>query len=162
MRTFVTCAFVLISVTSCLGDEGEANAPTLAPGFKVLSTKVELPPNCRPDSVRERVAGAVESFNLGRAESFADAFLEAGQLAPYDVGGRGFVGRAAIEGFVSERHNAGDGWTLAALSPPLGRVGLPREAAYGADLIVVQKGSAFRKREGAKVVIDCVSGLIRA
>jgi hypothetical protein len=163
MRTSASLlALVLLGATGCLGGDAEPTAPTLAPGFRVLSTKIELPPKCRTDVVRERVVGAVEAFNLGRADSFADAFLKTGQLSPYDVGGRGFVGPAAIEGFVSERHKAGDGWTLTDLAPPLGSVGLPREAAYGAGLIVQQESAHFRKQEGAKVVIDCASGLIRA
>jgi hypothetical protein len=83
------------------------------------------------------------------------------QLSPYDVGDRGFVGRAAIEEFASERHKAGDGWTLTDLAPPLGRVGLPREGTYGEGLIVQQESAHFRKQEGAKVVIDCATGLIQ-
>jgi hypothetical protein len=107
------------------------------------------------------MVGAVEAFNSGRADSFATSFLESGQLSPYDVGGRGFVGRDAIEGFAIARHKAGDGWTLTDLAPPLGRVGLPREGIYGAGLIVQQEAADFRKQENAKVVIDCASGLIR-
>src|SRR6266545_3393556 len=140
MRTSVSIVTLLVlGATGCLGGDSEPTAPTLAPGFRVLSTSVELPPKCRTDAVRARVVGAVEAFDFGRADSFADAFLETGQLSPYDVGGRGFVGRAAIEGFVSERHKAGDGWTLTDLGPPRGTVGLPEEAGYGAGLIVQQE-----------------------
>jgi hypothetical protein len=93
-----------------LGGDEEPTAPTLAPGFRILSTSVQLPAKCRADAVRERVVGAVEAFNLGRADSFTDAFVEpGGQLSPYGVGGRGFHGREAIEEFVSERHQARDG-----------------------------------------------------
>jgi hypothetical protein len=152
---------LLLGPIGCLGGESKPTAPTLAPGFRTLSTKIELPSNCRPGAVRARVVAALEAFNSGRADSFAASFLESGQLAPYGVGGRGFVGRDAIEGFITARHKAGDGWTLTDLAPPLGRVGLPREGAYGAGLIVQQEATDFRKQENAKVVIDCASGLIR-
>lgn len=152
-----------LGATACLSGDPKANAPTLTPEFAVRSTSIELPGECGTDAVRERVVDAVEAFNSGQAESFAASFLEGGgQLSPYDVGGSGFVGRERIAGFVTDRYRGGDGWTLTALWPPVGRVGLPREAAYGVDLIVVQKSSGFRRAEGAKVVIDCASGLIRA
>ena len=142
----------------------EPTAPALAPRFKFLwPTSLELPPKCRPDVAKARVVGAVQAFNSGHTDSFAESFIETGgQLAPYDLGGRGFVGREAIEGFASERHEAGDGWTLTDLAPPLGEIGLPRETAYGAGLIVRQEAAQFRKPGGAKIVIDCASGLIRA
>jgi hypothetical protein len=156
-------ALVSLCATACLGGNPEPTAPTRTPDFVVGSTGIGLPGRCGTDAVEERVVGTIEAFNSGQGESFAASFLETeGQLSPYDVGGRGFVGRDAIGAFVTDRHEAGDRWTLAALSPPLGRVGLPREAAYGTDLVVTQKGSGFRRRQGAKVVIDCASGLIRA
>jgi hypothetical protein len=157
----VVLALMVIAAPGCLGGSDEPTAPVLAPGFTIQSTEVELPPKCRPESVRMRMVDAVEAFNLGRGESFAASFLETGQLSPYGVGGRGFVGRAAIAGFVSKRHDQGDGWSLTDLAPPLGTAGLPREAVYGAGLIVQQQTGDFRKSENVKVVIDCVSGLIR-
>jgi hypothetical protein len=160
-RCINVLAVVSLCATACLGGNPEPTAPTLTPDFVVESTSIDLPGRCETEAVQERVVGAVEAFNSGQGGSFAASFLETeGQLSPYGVGGRGFVGREAIAAFVTERHKTGDGWTLAVLSPPLGRVGLPRETAYGVDLIVVQKGSGFRRREGAKVVIDCASGLI--
>lgn len=155
---------LVFGVTSCFGGNDEQTAPALAPGFKFLwPTTVELPPKCRPEAVKTRVVGAVEAFNAGQTDSFAESFLEiGGQLAPYDVGGLGFHSRDSIEEFASERHKAGDGWTLTDLAPPLHEIGLPREAAYGAGLIVQQEAAQFRKPGGAKIVIDCASGLIRA
>jgi hypothetical protein len=61
----------------------EPTAPALAPRFKFLwPTTVELPTKCRRDAVKARVVGAVEAFNSGRTDAFAESFLEAGQLAP--------------------------------------------------------------------------------
>lgn len=141
-------ALMSLGATACLGSDPKPTAPTLTPEFVVRSTSIDLPGQCGTDAVRARVVEAAEAFNSGQADAFAASFLKTGgQLAPYDVGGRGFVGRERISGFVTDRHRAGDGWTLTALWPPLGRVGLPREAAYGVDLIVVQKGSGFRRGE---------------
>jgi hypothetical protein len=165
MRAFASLlTLFVLGATSCFGGNSEPTAPALAPGFKFLwSTTVELPPKCRPQAVKARVVGAVEAFNSGHTDSFAESFLETGgQLAPYDVGGLGFHSREAIEEFASERHKAGDGWTLTDLAPPLHEIGLPRETAYGAGLIVQQEAAQFRKLGGAKIVIDCASGLIRA
>jgi hypothetical protein len=151
--------FLLALTPGCLGGE-DPNAPALAPDFEVRATPFDLPGKCGPEEVEPRVVDAAEAFNKGSAGSFSAAFMENGQLAPYSVGGLGFVGHEAIEEFVSERHHAGDGWTLTALDPPTGSVGLPREAAYGVDLIV--QGNGFRREEGAKIVVDCASGLIAA
>jgi hypothetical protein len=126
----------------------------------VLATPLDLPGKRAPTEVEPRVVDAVEAFEDGGARSFAAAFMEHGQLSPYGVGGRGDVGHGAIEKFVSERHEAGDGWTLTELIPPLGRLNLPRMAAYGVGVIV--QGNGFRREEGAKVVVDCASGLILA
>lgn len=67
--------------------------------------------------------------------------------------------RRAIARFIGARHAAGDVWTGTALIPPTSSNG--KQAIYGLSLEVVIKGRTFNRR-GAKVVVKCDTGRIRA
>lgn len=60
--------------------------------------------------------------------------------------------------FVSELHARGEVWIYVSLTPPTGTAGLPDTAVYGVSL-TIRKGGSTRPG-GAKVVIDCRTGLI--
>jgi hypothetical protein len=99
----------------------------------------------------------LRSFNLGDADRFARGFTSRGQFHPYtaSIHGSGFIGRPKIAAFVRKRYAAGDGWTAIALHPPANFFG--DRAIYQLVLRVVNVGEG-----GAKLVIDCRSGLLSA
>lgn len=85
------------------------------------------------------------------------------QFHPYTfrIKGSGFTDRKAIVDFITERHRAGDGWSAVKLAAPTGDVGLPDRAIYALGFRITQRG-AFIRRGGAKLVVDCRSGLLLA
>lgn len=137
------------------------NAPARSADFRLGSTTIRLPKSCRPAAVKRRVIVAVAAFNVGRADAFAHAFTKRGEFHPYSASiGAGFIGRARIARFVNDRYRAGDGWTATRLQPPRGSVGLPKWAVYGLSLRVGHQGTLLGEEVGAKLVIDCASGLL--
>jgi hypothetical protein len=140
------------------------NAQALASGFRVVPTSVKLPKQCSPDRVRTTLRSALSVFNQGLGDDFARRFAVRGQFHPYtrSVAGQGFTTRRAIARFVGTRYPAGGGWTAARLFTPQTSVGLPTRAVYGVDLRVSYQGRRVAEHEGAKVVVDCRSGLVRA
>jgi hypothetical protein len=135
-------------------------APPTTPSFSVARTPVELAARCRPRPVRQLVVAMLTAFNLGAGGVFADGFIKP-IFHPYSfrIAGSGFTDQDSIVSFVAERHQAGDGWSAIKLQPPTGEVGLPDEAIYGLDLRVSQRGALVR-RGGAKLIVDCRSGLL--
>jgi hypothetical protein len=148
-------------VLACARSGPAPNAQELAADFVLDATQVRLPERCRPSAVRARVESMLRSFNLGDGDRFARGFTPAGQFHPYTVSihGTGFIGRPKIADFVRARYAAGDGWTATALHPP--RVGLPWKAVYGVRVRVSHQTVAVAE-QGAKLVVDCRSGLLRA
>lgn len=138
------------------------NAPTLAPEFRIPSTRVPLPSRCRPTTVRRTVSRALAAFNVGLGDEFARRFVVRGQFHPYtgSIAGSGFVGRKAIARFVRGRYRAGDGWTATRLIAPRGPAGLPEGAVYGLDFRVTYQGAVFAEAVSSKLVVDCRSGLV--
>jgi hypothetical protein len=125
---------------------------------------VELSPKCRPSVVRRLLIGMLDAFNRGESLRFAEGFASEGFFQPYpgtfpDIAQEGLVGEAQIEAFVRERHEARDGWSATELSPPLGEAGVDDEAVYGMTLVLTSAGN-HAGVGGAKVVIDCRSGLV--
>lgn len=139
------------------------NARALAPGFRLGSTSLALPSKCRPAVVRRRAVSALAAFDTGLGDEFSRQFVSGGQLHPYtaSIGGRGFVGARAMRSFVRSRYKAGDGWTATALIPPVGPVGLPKEAVYVLRLRVTHQGTLVSDSAGAKLVVNCRSGKLR-
>jgi hypothetical protein len=134
-----------------------ANAPTAAPGFLIAPSPRSLPRKCAVAWVKRRVFGIVGAFDAGLGDRFLRGFARSRiSFEPYDRP----VQRRAIASFVSDRYRRGDGWTATRLSPPVGRAGLPAEAVYGVELRLSRAGAVSRT-SGAKVVVDCRSGLVR-
>jgi hypothetical protein len=141
---------------------GGPNAPARTADFRLGSTTINLPKACRPAAVNRRVSAALASFNAGRADAFAHAFTKRGEFHPYPASiAAGFVGRLRIARFANDRYRAGDGWTATRLQPPRGSVGLPKWTVYGLSLRVGHQGTLLSEQVGAKLVIDCASGLLR-
>jgi hypothetical protein len=147
-------------VLACSRSGSAPNAQEVAAAFVLDATQVRLPKRCRPPAVRARVESMLRSFNLGDGDRFARGFTPAGQFHPYtaSIHGTGFIGRPKIAGFVRARYEAGDGWTATALHPP--RSALPWKAVYGVRLRVSHQMVAVAE-QGAKLVVDCRSGLLR-
>lgn len=141
---------------------GGPNAQAVSPRFRVAPTRVDLPARCKPAAVRRSVARALSAFNLGDGEVFAKRFISGGQFHPYtrSITGLGFLGRRTITRFVRARYRAGDGWTATRLFTPQTPVGLPSRAVFGVDLRVSYQGAAVAEHVGAKLVVDCRSGLL--
>ena len=104
------------------------------------------------------MVGAFRAFDLARAPAFARSFTRGAYMQPYTASNPllNLRGRSQISAFAARRGARGDGWTAVRLLPPIGEVGLPREAIYGVTLRVTWHGGDT----GAKVVVDCRSGLI--
>jgi hypothetical protein len=133
------------------------NARALAPTFRLGRASAMLPTRCRPASVERRVSAALAAFDAGQGPRFAAQFTRAGSLRAYTsmrVPARG----RSIARFVSERYAAGDGWTALALAPP--KSGAAPSAVYGLTLQVRSPGAPVA-RAGAKLLVDCGSGLLR-
>lgn len=141
--------------------EVTAAAPPISADYALGTSPITLPPRCRPQPVEELVLGLLQAFNDGDTHAFAARFVRP-SFHPYpsQVAPSGFIDRDAIEGFVRDRHVAGDGWALRVLQPPVGRVGLPHEAIYTAEVRVVSRGREQRAGGGVKLVVDCRSGLV--
>jgi hypothetical protein len=138
------------------------NGAARAADFRLESTSIDLPKSCRPGVVKRRVSTALASFNVGRADVFAQGFATRGEFHPYTVSiGAGFVGRTRIARFVNARYRSGDGWTATRLQPPRGSVGLPKWTVYGLSLRLTYQDKLLAEQVGAKLVIDCASGLFR-
>lgn len=136
-------------------------AQEITADFRVEKAGVSLPRRCRPALVEARVRNLLRAFNLGAANAVARSFTLQAVFEPYTATpGLAVRGRAGIKAFARNRYAVGDGWTASNLQPPLGAVGVPREAVYGAGLEVRQRGS-FVAASGAKIVLDCRTGLIR-
>jgi hypothetical protein len=137
-----------------------ANAPPTTPNFVVARTDLELDAECRPNPVRQLAVAMLTAFNRGKGATFADGFAKP-LFHPYSfrIAGSGFTDKDSISQFVTERHKAGDGWSATKLWPPTGQAGLPYQAVYGLDLRISQHGKLIR-RGGAKLVIDCATGLL--
>jgi hypothetical protein len=128
----------------------------------VTPTRVTLPPKCAPERVRKSVVGALVAFNQGLGEDFGRHFVRGGQFLPYSRSIKeAFVGRRAIARFTKLRYSAGDGWTAGRLYTPQTSVGLPTKAVYGVAIRVSHQGRAVSEELGAKLVLDCNSGLLR-
>jgi len=110
------------------------------------------------------VRRALSTFNQGLGDDFAKRFVTDGQFHPYtrSIAGAGFVSRQAIARYVGTRYHAGDGWTATRLFTPQTSVGVPSKAVYGVDLRISHQGAAVAEHVGAKLVVDCGSGLLRA
>jgi hypothetical protein len=132
-------------------------AHALAPGFRVEATPLRLRGLCAPNMVKARLTALLLDFNGGDGAGFRRSFTPRSHFHPYTAS-RGPVARAAIAAFVRERYRAGDGWTATTLLPPRGSSGRSR-AVYGAALRVTRQGQLLADL-GAKVVVDCRSGLI--
>jgi hypothetical protein len=108
----------------------------------------------------------LDAFNRGDARRFAEGFVEQdGFFQPYpgtfqEIAQGGLVGDAQIERFVSQRHEARDGWSAKKLSPPTGETGTDDKAIYGMTLVLTTAG-AGNSTGGVKVIIDCRSGQVR-
>jgi hypothetical protein len=144
-------------VLACSRSGSAPNAQELAPDFRLATAPVRFPKPCRAGTVETRVASMLRAFNLGAGDRFARGFSAAGRFHPYTASssGTGFVGRAKIAGFVGARHAAGDGWTGLSLHPPAGGVSRGT-AAYLLKLRLADRVG------GAKLVVNCRSGLLRA
>jgi len=136
-------------------------APAVVPGFRVVSRNIKLPPSCSQQAVKKMVVGLLRDFDAGSSAPLASAFVASAVFAPYNgtaLAPSG-TGSRAIARFVSARHAAGDVWTGIALIPPTSSDG--KLAIYGLSLEVTLKGRLFKKR-GAKIVVKCDTGRIRA
>jgi hypothetical protein len=144
-------------VLACSRSGSAPNAQELTADFVLDGTQVPLPKGCRPSAVRARVESMLRSFNLGDGDRFARGFTPAGQFHPYtaSIHGSGFIGRAKIAGFVRARYVARDGWTGTSLHPPSGDA-LRDRAVYLLRLRIAEQAG------GAKLVVDCRSGLVHA
>jgi hypothetical protein len=138
------------------------NAAAVGPGFVVTPARIDLPPRCNAAAVERRVRSALSVFNLGFGPDFAKHFALRGQFHPYtgSIKGQGFIGRGRIAGFVRTRYRKGDGWTASRLLSPQGSVGLPKRAVYGLAFRVSYQGAVVAEQAGAKLVVDCRSGLL--
>jgi hypothetical protein len=138
------------------------NAAAVSPTFVVTPSAVELPGRCNVTSVERRVRAVLSVFNLGFGPLFAKNFVRRGQFHPYTgtIKGSGFVGRGRIADFVRTRYRKGDGWTASRLLSPQGSAGLPTRAVYGLDFRVSYQGAVVAEHAGAKLVVDCRSGLL--
>lgn len=150
-------------VLACARSGSAPNAQELAADFALGATRVPSPKRCGPSAVRARVESMLRTFNLGEADRFARGFAPAGQFHPYtgSISGVGFVGRPKIAAFARKRYVSGDGWTAIALQPPSGNVGLPERAIYQLMLRITTRTVTFAEG-GAKLVVDCRSGLVTA
>lgn len=164
-------AFTVVSASSC-SQHGTPRPETIAeerdgtpitdPWFEVQPTTVRLPRLCRVSKMIRDFKGLVGAFDRGEARRFAAFFTPDAPFNPYAGTSRRrqpLRGRREIAEFASQRHARGDRWTLVFVSPPKGRVGLPKVAVYGLGLRVSQDGRIVSEG-GAKAVIDCRSGLI--
>jgi hypothetical protein len=142
---------------------GGPNAAAVAPGFVVTPARVNLPPRCNASAVERRVRGVLSVFNLGFGPLFAKHFALRGQFHPYTsaIKGTNVVGRGRIASFVRARYRKGDGWTASRPLSPQGSVGLPKHAVYGLEFRVSYQGAVIAEQVGAKLVIDCRSGLLQ-
>jgi hypothetical protein len=139
------------------------NARAIAAEFRLGSTRIALPKPCRPAAVKQRVRAALSAFDAGSGDAFARSFIPRGSFHPYTASfpGAGFVGQARIARFASARYRSGDGWTATRLLPPRGTVGLPKWAVYGLEFRLTYQGGLVAERVGAKLVVDCRSGLLQ-
>jgi hypothetical protein len=114
--------------------------------------------------VRTTVRRALTAFNQGLGDDLARLLVARGQFHPYtsSIKSPGFMRRPAIARFVGNRYHRGDGWTATRLFTPQGSAGLPSRAVYGLDLRVSYQGTTVAEHVGAKLVVDCSSGLLRA
>jgi hypothetical protein len=151
-------ANALRAVDACSRTGSPPSAQEVSRDFAVTRTPLRLPIRCRPPAVQKRVVGALRAFDLGGESAFAASFTRDANMQPYTASEPlvNLRGRAQIAGFVSRRAARGDGWTAAKLMPPIGTVGLPREAIYGLTLRLNWHGADV----GVKLIIDCRSGLI--
>jgi hypothetical protein len=137
--------------------------PAIAPGFHVVARKINLPPACASSAVRSRVVRVLQDFRAGRGESFARPFASDAVFQPYNgtaaAPSRTVPAARGIAGFVERRHAAGDVWMGTALIPPTSSNRVL--AIYGLRLEVLVRGRTFERR-GAKIVVRCDSGQIRA
>jgi len=138
------------------------NAAAVGPGFVLTPARVNLPPRCNPAAVHRKVRRMLSVFNLGFGPIFAKHFTRTGNLHPYtgSIAGSGFVGRGRIASFVRTRYRKGDGWTASRLLSPQGSVGLPKRTVYGLEFRVSYQGAVVAEQAGAKLVVDCRSGLL--
>ncbi len=140
------------------------NARALDAGFGVERTRIRLPAPCAPARVETVVRRLLSTFNQGLGADFARRFAASSQFHPYtgSVTGGGFRRRPAIARFVGNRYRAGDGWTATRLLVPQASAGLPSKAVFGVGLRVSYQGREAAARVGAKLVLDCRSGFVRA
>lgn len=148
-------------VVACSRRGRVPRAQEVVDDFAVAATPPALPSRCRPGPVSARILHAVRAFNLGAGAAFARDFTGHALMQPY-TGSPTFVqlvGRAPLRRFAGDRYARGDGWTASAVVPPSGRANLPQEGIYRLDLRVTSRGAPFGAG-GAKVVVDCRTGLI--
>jgi hypothetical protein len=115
------------------------------------------------------MVGLLRAFDAGRGSAFARGFDRAADFEPYNGSSfalkpalkpGGHITRSDIARYVQSRHRAGDGWTGVVLLPPQRRAHPPNDAIYGLAL-TVRLGSQTQTGRGAKIVIDCDTGLVR-
>jgi hypothetical protein len=153
-------ANALRTVVACSRTGRKPLAQEVSRDFALETTPLRLPGRCGPAMVKTRVAGALRAFNLAGAKAFARTFTRGATMQPY-TGSQpppNLRGRSQIAAFAIRRAARSDGWTAAKLFPPTGTVGLPTEAIYGMTLRVSSPHGGGEN--GAKLVIDCRSGLI--
>jgi hypothetical protein len=114
--------------------------------------------------VGRQVAQLLADVNAGDGSAAARHFAADGLWEPYEhlnppngTAG-GLVSKADIKAFVREVHGRGEQWTHGRLVSPVGSANLPEASAYGLAITVVLNGTS--SNDGAKVAVDCKSGLI--
>jgi hypothetical protein len=140
----------------------QSRTQAVAPSNGSLS----LPGKCALPYVRRRLQNLAADVSAGNGTAVAANFL-AGPEFRWEVyehmdppnGSKGALRtRAAVAVFASiirARHTV---WTFAGVDPPVGNAGLPETVVYGLSLTI--KSGRQERAAGAKVVIDCESGLI--
>jgi hypothetical protein len=162
------CGGGTTATTPTTGARAPTPAGTLSTAFPVASEQGELrlPESCSLARVEARLRALAADVTSGDGSAVAANFLATSRFR-WEVyehldppnGVKGALQTSDdVESFVHDIHSKGTVWSFRAAVPPVGAAGLPQTAVYGLDLMVRSGGR--ERAAGAKVVVDCASGLI--